>query len=67
MLRICSAKFDFISGYVSAFICFEISTSLTGIEFGTVITFKFVYTCEYVFFFFGVVRGFICEDYMWSA
>jgi hypothetical protein len=41
--------------------CFEGSTCLTSIEFGTIITFKFVYTCGCVFFMFGVVCGFVCE------
>ena len=34
--------------------CFEGSTCLTNIVFGTVITFKSVYTCGCVFFMFGV-------------
>ena len=41
--------------------CFEGSTCLTNIVFGTVITFKFVYTCGCVFFMYGVVCGFVCE------
>ena len=41
--------------------CFEGSTCLTNIVFGTVITFKFVNTCGYVFFMFGVVCCFVCE------
>ena len=41
--------------------CFEGSTCLINIVFGTVITFKFVNTCGCVFFIFGVVCGFVCE------
>ena len=41
--------------------CFERSTCLNSIVFGTVITFKFVNTCRCVFFMFGVVCGFVCE------
>jgi hypothetical protein len=41
--------------------CFERSTCWTNIEFGAVVTFKFVYTCGCVFFMFGVVCGFIYE------
>ena len=45
--------------------CFERSTCLTDIEFGTVLTFKFVYTCGCVFilcfFLFEVVCDFVCE------
>ena len=43
--------------------CFERSTCLTNIVFGTVITFKFVYTCGCVFLMFGVVHDFVCEVY----
>ena len=34
-----------------------------NIVFGTVITFKFVYTCGCVFFMFGVVCGIVCVDF----
>ena len=37
----CSAKFEFVSDCVSAFICFERYTFLTNTQFGAVITFKF--------------------------
>ena len=41
--------------------CFEGSTCLANVVIGTVVTFKFVNTCEYVFFLYGVVCGFVCE------
>ena len=64
MLNICSAKFDFISGCVSAFICsvYRVLKDLANVVIGTVITFKFVNTCGCVFFMYGVVCGFVCED-----
>ena len=48
-------EIDLISGCVSAFICsiyfvIERSTCLTNIEFGTVVTFEFVYTFSVVWF-----------------
>ena len=57
------AKFDFVSGCVSAFqyIMFWKIYLFDKYEFGTIITFKFVYTCGCVFFMFGVVCGFVCE------
>jgi hypothetical protein len=41
--------------------CFERSAFLTNIKFGAVITFKFVYIYECVFFMFGVLCGFVWE------
>ena len=63
MLNICSAKFDFISGCVSAFICsvYRVLKDLPVRPIGTVVTFKFVNTCGCVFFVYGVVCGFVCE------
>ena len=45
--------------YIFSISCFEWSTCLANLKFGTIITFKFVYRCACVFFMFGVVRGFV--------
>ena len=60
MLNVCSAKFDFISGCVSAFIC-SVYRVLKDLVIGTDVAFKFVNTCGCVFFMYGVVCGFVCE------
>ena len=41
-------------------LCFERSTCLTDIQFGLIITFKFVYTCG-CFSLLGIVCDFVCE------
>ena len=59
MLNICSAKFDIMSGCVSAFVY-----SVYGVlEDRTlrIIMYKFVYTCGCVFFLFGVMCGFVTK------
>ena len=65
MLNVCFAKYNFIMCCVGAFIVqyivFKGSTSLTDLEFGTVITFTPVYLC---FFLLGVVLFVRC---LWSV
>ena len=64
VLNLHFAKFDFISVvwvllYVQYIVVLKVY--LFDIEFGTVITFEFIYTCWCVFFFLGVRCDSICE------